>query len=414
MELLKFYLINIFEFLAFPEAKEICGSNPDFSSKCNNIINFCFYLTPIILLINIFLFSNLKRGFKFFIFSISLIISLFIFSDRALERIADVSNYGFENFIILFNFWCFASFILLVLANIFSENLSRFFHFSLILSGVFSFLFIFFGRGSIEHIASLSGTIFNGFSLASLSKGFLFKQVILYFIFSVIFGFIILILEWVKSGEIIPNIFFRSFKIFGLFLCSALIILISIPFGILVNNNDVEYAKNYIEELKPKIDKYYYENGEYPKVLDDIIDFSKPNPFLLERHEYYSYGIRGTYYFSRSDKYCIIFQNPSIKFGYFSVTSGRDWQFTYNQDSFDNIFINACDESSENSEGLVSGYLGMETPDDYLNSTAIEFNVPNVKPISKEDTETLHKKIIDYGKEDPEIFKYYRNFEGEK
>ncbi len=414
MELLKYYIIKIFEFLSFPDAKEICGHSPDFSSDCSLILNFAFYFTPIILLINLFIFSNIRLGLKFLIFSISAIISLFFFSDRALNRISDASNYGFENFIILFNLWCFLAFCLLVLANIFYHKRTGFFYAIFIISALFSFLFILFGRGALEHIGTLSGTIFREFSISNLYKSFLFKEILLFFIFSAIYGFIVLILHWVKTGLIIPNLFFSRLYIFSIFFVASVILLISIPFGILVNNQDVNYAKNYIGDIKTKIDKYYYENGEFPKVLDDFLDIKKENPFLLERHEYYSYGIRGTYYFSRDDKYCIIFQNPAINFGYYSITNLRDWQFTSNQDSFDNVFINACDETSEDTEGLVSGYLGMATPDDYLNSSAIEFNIPNVPPVSKKSTEILHEKIIDYGKKDPSIFRYYRNFDNEK
>ncbi len=408
MDLLVFYLKSIFQFLSFPGSEEVCSNAGGIKDFCTPVVDTAFYFPVILVFITLVSGFRPKLFFKILFISVISTISCFYFADRILQKLSTPESYSFEAYIILFNLWCFINFNLLLVSLIFENRKFLFFISGTAISIVFVALFAEFGRGSFEHATSLIGGLFITPSVKLFFKGYLPQLIFSGLILSIILGLVFLALEWLKSGNIIPKLFFSRLTVFALFLLVSAIGLLSLPFGILKNNDDVAEAENFINELKSKIDKYYYENGEYPKIIDEFID-KKQSPRLLERHEFFSFGIRGTYYFSRSDKYCFIFQNPAMKFGYYAMTSTQGWHFTNSFDSFDNVYINACGETNEASDQLISNHLGMENPDDFINSKAIEYNSPNIKPETKKASEELNERILEYGKENPEIFQYYGN-----
>ena len=177
----------------------------------------------------------------------------------------------------------------------------------------------------------------------------------------------------------------------------------------IINKYDVADAKSFINEIKKEVDKYYLENGEYPKFVGNLINEQEENPFLLARHEYFTMGIRGTYYFSRPDKYCFVFQNPSKDFGYYSTTSSKEWRYTKITSDFTDAYVRMCDEEYESYEQLLTGHLGLDSEFNVIDKIAYDYNAPVQAEMSKKATQLLHEKILEEGYKNPEIFRFYGN-----
>ncbi len=407
MDLLTFYINSIFGFLSFPGPADICKDETGLRSYCIGISSFAFYLPFIALFACILLSLKPRLVGRFILFSIISVLAAFIYADNILKSISEPSNYGFETYVLIFYSWCFFFVVIFTFALLFKRATNNLFLVFLSATIISSFAFVYYGRGSFEQATSLLGGAFINLNLKFILKSNLIQLGLFALILTCIYGLYSLIKQWVSKGNVIPELFFEKFRVLSLFTIILLAPLISLPFGALKNAQDVEKAKAFIDGIAKKATRYYYENGEYPKIIDEFIDKSAKNPRLLKRHEFFTYGIKGTYYFSRSDKFCFLFQNPAQKFGYYSLTSAREWRFTPSLDSFDNVYIQMCDESLEGTDQLISNHLGMENPNDFLNSKAIEFNSPNILPESKISSQELDKKINEYGKDHPEIFQYY-------
>jgi len=236
---------------------------------------------------------------------------------------------------------------------------------------------------------------------------FSFKLICAFTILALLAGFIRFLEHWVKSGEFKFSYFSKTLHRLFLFSAMFFISALSIPLGEFYNEKDVKNARNYIDNIKKKVDKYYYENGEYPKFIEQFLPEGE-SPKLLERHEFFTYGVRGTYYFSRAEKYCFLFQNPNRDFGYYSLTSERDWRFSRNSDSYDNVFINLCDESMKSYESLISQHLGLGSDEDKLvDEATAAANASLPRKMSNQASQKLQEKILEESKNQPELKKYF-------
>lgn len=407
MDLLKFYIDSLFGFLSFPSPADICQDETGLKDYCITLSSFAFYFPPVLLLICIFSTLKTKLFGRLLLFSLITIPAIFIYTDEILKNISNPANYGFELFVIIFYSWCLFYVVFFSAALLFKRISNNLFLIFLPITIISSFAFVYYGRGSFEQATSLLGGIFIEITPRFFLKSNLVQLGLFSLILTCVYGLFSLTKNWVAKGNMIPELFFENFRIFSLFIIIVLTPLISLPFGALKNAKDVEKAKNFIDDIAKKATKYYYENGEYPRIIDEFINKTAKTPRLLKRHEFFTYGIKGTYYFSRPEKFCFLFQNPAQKFGYYSLTSTREWRFTSSMESYDDVYIQMCDESLQGTDQLISNHLGMENPDDFLNSKAIEFNSPNILPESKLSSQELDKKIQEYGKEHPEIFQYY-------
>jgi len=207
--------------------------------------------------------------------------------------------------------------------------------------------------------------------------------------------------------------FYLKAVIKNLVLCAVIFPALTLPvasifIGEKFNGKDVKEAQDYIDIVARRVNKFYYENGEYPKFIENMLP-DGASPRLLKRHEFFTGGVRGTYYFSRKEKYCFIFQNPTRKFGYYSKTSEHDWRFTQETGEFDDVYINLCDESLTTYEDLISNHLGVSKGDDYVDQIKSISGEIYVPAESKKATGILEQKLDEAGKIDPNIFNHYND-----
>lgn len=411
MDLLGFYLESIFYFFEFPTASDICVDSGNITYLCKSVINFTLVYFCVMLAFSIYLGRNLQAGVKFLLYSILAIITCFFFADKILTKIANPATFGMELFVVSFYFWGFLISLALLSALFYYEKRVKILIPALAITLFSIFLFSLFGRGTYEQYLVLTGSINGEYTIENFLYSDLARMIISFFAVTLFYGLFLLAYHWIKKGEILPKLFFRGFPLSIIISLLTLFSLVSLPVGDVINESDVANAKNYIDEIKKNVDKYYLENDEYPRFISDYIDDSEQeNPWLLKRQEYFTMGVRGTYYFSRAHKYCFIFQNPASDFSYFSMTSSRGWNKYNDNERFGNVYLEMCDEGQENEEELFAGHLGLRSPDDPLTSIYYDFNSPDLVPESKEATTILHEKIKEYGdKVDPEIFKYYKD-----
>lgn len=388
---------------------EICSGAETIAPMCYASVNFTLLYTVMAIVGMVFLFrKKLTNRIALVIFSLFSIFSCFVLADYTMRLIEQPSLYGIEWFIVLYYLWVLLLldiFLSIILLPVRRKSLLKT---AAILTFIFIFIFAETGRGNFEQITPLAGGLYAKFGWDMLWLSFSFRFFVFIAALSVIFAAISMISNWVITGSVNLAVFKTNASTAGVYFILLLVPVISIPLGDILNRKDVKEAKNYIDDIKKKVVKYYYENGEYPKFVEDMLPAGR-SPRLLERHEFFTMGVRGTYYFSRADKFCFIFQNPSSDFGYYSITSERDWRYNLKTDSYDTAFINLCDESEKNFQDLISNHLGVESEDKLINELSLEAGAPVMPaPMSKESSQILQDKIIDRSKEDPTIKKYFK------
>ncbi len=371
---------------------------------CMTSVSFALVITAaVIILLAIIL---ITRPFSFFLKSLVLggmmIISAFFFTDLCLKQIEDPVKYGVEWFEVLYFFWCFVILNGFAASLLFYNKRKNIFIILAIFTLIISLLFAYTGRGNFEQITPIAGGLLAKFSIKFLWLSTNFKIACVMLLITAVFSLIATVLDWTITGNVSMKHFRYDFSSFGIFCLIMLIPLISIPLGGYYNKGDVARAKDYIDKLKAASDKYYLENGEYPKFVEKMLPEGK-SPLLLARQEFFTAGVRGTYYFSRNDKYCFVFQNPSRKFGYYSITNSRPWRFNTNTDSYDNAFLNVCDESMKSYDDLISNHLDINPEDEMVNRVTAETNQKVQTPMSNVGSQILYDKIMEESKKDPSL-----------
>ena len=408
MDLLLFYINQIFGSFHLPLPSEICSNSESIKPMCLSTISFTLFFTVFAAVITTIIFrKKLTNNYALIVFSIIRVAACFFIADYIMKQIEEPSKYGIEWFIVLYYFWCFALFNMFLSLILMPSKTKKLLFGALSLTIILIPFFAYLGRGNFEQITPIAGGLFAKISLKMLLLSFSFKlflalaSVALASVFVAMLGF------WLVNGKFKLSYFKRNFLLTAIFLILLTMPVSSIFLGEYFNQKDVADSKNYIDALKAKITKYYYENGEYPKFIEDMLPDGK-SPRLLDRHEFFTQGIRGTYYFSRSDKYCMLFQNPTRKFGYYSVTSERDWRYVENGGSYDDVFINLCDESNKNFEDLISSHLGVNDNDKIINAISADVGAAVTPAQSKKAAGILEEKVKEDSKKDPSLLKYFQ------
>lgn len=407
MDLLEFYISQLTKFRHLPMPNEICPDTESLADVCNLFINFTLVYTILALVFVVLFFFLRKISLEFFKYLFLAIISVlicFYLTDYAMNQLEDPIRYGIEWFVASYYFWCFFIISAFLICIFFPDIRKPIYIISFLVTLIFVFIFSYTGRGNFEQITPLAGGLFADLTWKMLNLSFNFKLIIFFAcltFFVIISGYV---LVWVIEGAFKLNNKSSYFLSLVIFVGFIFLTLVSIPVGEYFNRKDVKAAKNYIDEIKAKADKYFFENGEYPKFIENMIPSNK-SPKLLARQEFFTNDIKGTYYFSRKNKYCFIFQNPARNFGYYSLTSERGWRFDKSLDSYDNVFINLCDESNENYEDLISQHLGINSDEEILNKTIAETDQKLPENYSKKASEILEEKILEESKKDPSLVK---------
>jgi hypothetical protein len=408
MDLLLFYIQQIFEWRHFPLPNEICAGADSIAPMCNTTVWFTLiYTLLIIIYLGFFCSKRIVTFFPVFFVGAFSVLSCFILADTTMKQIEDPGMFGLEWFALLYFLWIFIIVNNFNICLLFPAESRRLVTKILALTFIATLIFAYLGRGNFEHITFIAGGLFAKLSWPFLWMSLSFKALCFIAIDVVVLSCFMLLGGWLRSGLADHKIFLQNLKILFIYIIILIIPAASIPLGEMLNKNDVRQAKEYVDALKPAVDKYYYENGEYPKFIEKMLP-AGPSPKLLARHEFFTAGIRGTYYFSRSDKYCFLFQNPARKFGYYSLTSERGWRFSEVTGSYDDVFINLCDESMKNYEDLISQHLGVDGQGDIVEKIAAEAGLKPDQPITQKASKILEEKILEESKKDPSLLKYFK------
>jgi hypothetical protein len=412
MDLLKYYFFTLFPDLYLPTPTEICADGGQIKSYCFGLLyglNF-FVIAAIILPLALSVFKKFKLSIKCFLFLLPIATLGFWVIDYILKQLSEVANFGSDAFVVTFYLWWFFAILCFYFTIIFpnSAYLSRkktilIFFVGTILATI---SFVFTGRGTIEHITPLIGGLLAKFTLEFLYLSFIAKIITIFFVFGFVFWLSKFLYFWVVTGVFNKlDLKATSFLVI-IFSIISLWPIASLPFGEYINKKDVESAQKFIDEIIKKTTKKKFENGEYPKVISDMFEVKSDYPKLLKRHDYLSFGTKGSYYFSRKDKFCFVFQNPARKLGYYSITSTKpNWKFSSYKGSLEEEYINVCDEQYAGSDNIIGGSLGLTDPYSEIEEMAAKVGAETRKPAITLKANQVLKTILDeYGKKDPTIF----------
>jgi hypothetical protein len=410
MDLLNYFFINIFYHLDYPKTVDICGNTGQIENYCYYVINTTKAVSLLLLLGIIFVAARATAIMKYLAFFIFSFPSLYFLADSIMIQLSKPDSYGIDWFIITFNLWTWLFINIYLLSLIFWGWRVKFLYLNFFVTIVFTYLFIITGRGTIEHAFTLIGETMFDVNLITILQSSVVYIIGAIFLLTIIYGLLAVAGYWIKTGLLEGKIFFRNFKVFLTSILIIFLIYISYPFGLMLNKLDVKEAKSFINEISKFTQKYYYENGEYPMEIGSYLENkSSETPWILKRNEYFSHGIKGTYYLSRPQKYCFIFQNPGSTPGYYTLTSMRGWRHNASVEAIEDVFVRYCDEVGESHENLISQHIGLTGPDDFIGRMANEFNIPYIPATSKKASRKLHEKITEFGEENPEIYRYYRD-----
>ena len=369
---------------------EVCGGDETMIPICVSAVSFAaIYGLLAIIFSAVILFKNYRKNFIYIPSIIISILLVFFLADYAIKQIQSPIKFGIEWFVLSYYLWCLAIVSLFIMNVLFYKNTKRLLIANMLLAIIFTAVLAYTGRGNIEQITPLLGGLLAKFSWKFLWLSDNFKLLCLLFCLAFLYGFCSVISSWIKTGEAKFGIILKPVKLFFVYVIFILIPITSIPIGEYFNKADISSAKNFIDKVKTDVDKYYYENGEYPKFIEKMLP-SGASPNILARHEYFTAGIRGTYYFSREDKYCFLFQNPTRKFGYYSITSERGWRFSRDTRDYGESFIALCDESNKSSDSIISNHLGIESEDEMVNRIAADVGAgPSKSPLTPITTQKI-------------------------
>lgn len=73
---------------------------------------------------------------------------------------------------------------------------------------------------------------------------------------------------------------------------------LTVPLGSGLAIKDIDDAKNYCEDLVPRLQEYQLQTGRYPEKIEGLIPWWKPRPRLIEKWFYYSKGDSFSFSFS--------------------------------------------------------------------------------------------------------------------
>lgn len=288
--------------------------------------------------------------------------------------IQDPRTYGYEAFIMGFMLWGAIGCYLLCLCFMLPKHKTRLYVLFVVFTILATIILGVLGRGSIEQEMALFGGLLHQFSVRSLLAGlspphpyvFWFGSIIrLWIIFALLVlfaGLIRAIANWVHDNRFVASMIadVKHALWFALFSC---MMFLSIVIGKLIANGDVTEAADYIDDIEPLLDIYFEAHGEYPKDLIEILQGEYNPPHLIRRYEYLAMNYKGSYYFSKPEKYCFVFLKSDSPYGYVSKTSEREWRFDPEENkSLEETYLKICDESEmDTAEGMIANRLGISS-----------------------------------------------------
>jgi len=383
---------------------ELCHGG-ELSDFCQLFSYFYISVYALILLaygFAIYFFGNFWRLTALVLWSVSAIYIVHGFS--ALE-ISDVRTYGYEFFITSFYFWLALLTIFAVAAMLFYKTSVRLAEVFFIFSVLASIFFAIYGRGGIEHIAPIMGGLLTDFSWRGLWLSNLFKGLLVIALFGGTYFILTNLFNWIKDGQK-WQISLRDIpETCIIFVIIGLLPLFSIPAGVFLNEKDLEEAKSFVENLEPQIEKYHQDNGQYPSDIKEFVENKEP-PRLIDIYEYLAFGAKGSYYFSREEKYCFIILSPGKDFGFYSITSARKWQFTpYQGKSLEQEYTSVCDENDGGMyETMLAQRLGLPKPGDPVAKAGLALGSVLRPALTPAVTGKLQEELDKLGEKDPSIF----------
>jgi hypothetical protein len=337
---------------------------------------------------------------------------LFVAQQFTLKEIVDIRTYGFEVFIVSFYVWLVILFTQMVAAFIYPSHGLKITKYAAIFTFVMLISFAFTGRGSIEHLMPMVGGLYAEKSWLAAEAGKLLYIVPVFVLVALCFPVLYVVFFWATTGK------FGGAKIvysLGLNISFFVIIamsFISLPLGNYLNNNDIEYTKGFVDELRDDVAAYYKEKGTYPSTILGILG-SRESPRLLKRYEYLANNTKGGYFLSRESKYCFVFQDPGKAFGYYSVTSDRPWHFSHEGQDLTKDLLSVCDEGEMvQGEGLVAGHLGLDQLNDPIRGMMLELEDTALRPaVTQSATKLLEDRLQELGEIDSSIYGIDQGFD---
>lgn len=325
----------------------------------------------------------------------TLLLAIFAFvvmlaaQNTAIETLSDIRTFGYQKFVILFLLWSALLLIFETTILLFQESAKRISWIFMVATCAFSIAFIFYGRGSAEHVGALLGGLLQDISWQALWLSQL-VQVWVYALMIVGVAVLVTIaVQWVKWGNINYASMKKVTRHMALLFVISIIPLLSVPPGLWVSWRDVEHAKTFINRLVPKLQDFAHANdGAFPPtLLHSVMASGTKQPLLLDRFDFLAYETRGAYYVSRPEKYCFLIHNPGGRnFGYYSMTSERGWKFfPYDGRSLEEIYTELCDDPLGFQERIMR-HLGLVTdphdPEKILEPSQLfrmQWKAPDVK-----------------------------------
>jgi len=397
--------------MAYPMSlTDICTSSAPDEKYCLALQNSYFYyysLYALILALYGGLVAFTGNLIRWSIILFVTAISFFTAHKLAMSDIADLRTYGYQDFLIILHSWTALIASLLFAAFLFRKKWKIFALIAAISTVIFTYIAANKGGGSSDHLAALIGPTYLEFTWENLQKGYVFIYIRSFALMAVIFAVFTGIFKWISRGDIKKEDNVLGYlKISATFISILLISLISIPFGISKYEKQVEETKTFINEITAKLENYKKETEGYPHSIFEVVKLDIKTPKLLDIFEYKANENKGSYYFSRDDKYCFIFMDGGINFGFHSLTSQRGWEYSkYEGVSLENSYIKLCDEDGAQShEGLVASHLGLIDPNDPVAAMGNDIGEFNRVAETASASKKLEDVLIDLGRKDPSIY----------
>lgn len=387
------------------EVPDYCADG-DTEQICRDFFYLYFSLYALFLISYAFFVYVYGALWRFTIILLFALPALFQAQNFTALELSAIQVHSYEPFKILFYLWAIFLFIFFLASALFERKRKLLTKIFLLVTIICSIFFAFNGRGSAEHITPIIGGLLAEISLENFQLAEIPEFIFILAIMAFIAATGKTLKYWITHGVFRFRQGEEVLKTSGYYMLIALIPILSIPPGVILNKSDVSEAKQFIDSITPKVKDYYEKNKEYPKLITQVIEKETKVPRLIANYEYLVFNEKGAYYLSRPEKYCFIFQDPGKDFGYYSITSDRaEWKFFSETSSLDEQYLSICGEDGPGShEGLVAGHLGLPSPDDPVSEINLKvLDKVNRPAITPKESEELEKVLEEMGKQDPSI-----------
>ncbi len=214
MDLLLFYIQQIFEWRHFPLPNEICASADSIAPMCNTTVWFTLiYTLLIIIYLGFFCSKRIVTFFPVFFVGAFSVLSCFILADTTMKQIEDPGMFGLEWFTLLYFLWIFIIVNSFNICLLFPAESRRLVTKILALTFIATLIFAYLGRGNFEHITFIAGGLFAKLSWPFLWMSLSFKALCFIAIDVVVLICFMLLGGWLRCGLADHKIFLQNLKI---------------------------------------------------------------------------------------------------------------------------------------------------------------------------------------------------------